>query len=201
MIPSSPEFPLFVAVIRYEVPDPLKVPKVQLFPVLVSDAEVNPVTEELNVMLKFVAEVLVVVPLFVIVLLLIVTVGPVVTITTPVKGEGDPDVTVPLVCFTAIEYVESGRVENVQVSVVATTVLTQVTAVPEVGVAVKVTVAPTTNELDEKVGVLSFVFLSVFEDPVSEAASNTGVVGVATVIALVAIEIFVKLGASFPKAS
>ena len=201
MIPSSPEFPLFVAVIRYEVPDPLKVPKVQLLPVLVSDAEVNPVTEELKVMLKLVAAVLVVVPLFVIVLLVMVTVGPVVTMTTPVSGAGDPDVTVPLVCFTAIEYVESGRVENVQVSVVATTVLTQVTAVPEVGVAVKVTVAPTTNELDENVGVLSFVFLSVFEDPVSEAAANTGVVGVATVIALVAIEIFVKLGASFPKAS
>ena len=201
MIPSSPEFPLFVAVIRYEVPDPLRVPKVQLLPVVAIEAAVNPVTAELNVMEKFVAEVLVVVPLFVIVLLLIVTVGPVVKMTTPVSGVGDPDVTVPLVCFTAIEYVESGRVANVQVSVVAVAVITHVTAVPEVGVAVKVTVAPTTNELDENVGVLSFVFLSVFEDPVSEAAANTGVVGVATVIALVAIEIFVKLGASFPKAS
>ena len=31
------------------------------------------------------------------------TVGLVVSITTPVNGVGEPDVTVPLVCFTAIE--------------------------------------------------------------------------------------------------
>ena len=129
------------------------------------------------------------------------TVGATVSITTPANGVGAADVTVPLVCFTATEYVASGRVVNVHVSVVEVTVFTQVTAVPDVGVAVKVTVAPTTSELEEKVGVLSFVILSEFEVPESEAASRTGVVGVATVIALVVIDKFEKLGASFPNES
>jgi hypothetical protein len=74
-------------------------------------------------------------------------------------------------------------------------------AVPVVGVAVKVTVAPTTKELEENVGVLSFVILSEFEVPESDAVASTGVVGVATVIALVEIDTLEKLAASLPKES
>jgi hypothetical protein len=129
------------------------------------------------------------------------TVGATVSITTPANGVGDVDVTVPLVCFTPIEYVVSGNVVNVQLSVVAVIVFTQVMAVPVVGVAVKVTVAPTTKELEENVGVLSFVILSEFEVPESDAVASTGVVGVATVIALVEIDTLEKLAASLPKES
>jgi hypothetical protein len=167
----------------------------------VSPEAVNPVTEALKVIVNVVADVLVVVPLFVRTLLVIETVGPAVTITTPVKATGDPEVTVPLACFTDTEYVESGRVVNVQESVVAVAVITQVMAVPDDGVAVKVTVAPMTRDPAENVGVLSLVFLSLFEEPVSEAAASTGVVGVATVIEVVVIARFEKLAASFPNSS
>ena len=57
--------------------------------------------------------------------------------------------------------------------VVATKI--QVTAVPEAGVAVKVTVAPTVRPPIFMVGVLSFVILSVLEVPVSDAESRVGV--------------------------
>ena len=50
----------------------------------------------------------------------------------------------------------------------------QVTAVPLAGEAVTVTVAPTVNPAKLKVGVLSEVILSEFDDPVSEAAARTG---------------------------
>jgi hypothetical protein len=59
------------------------------------------------------------------------------------------------------------------VVVVATNV--QVTAVPDAGVAVNVIVAPTVNPPIFIVGVLSFVILSVFRVPVSEAESRVGV--------------------------
>ena len=90
---------------------------------------------------------------------------------------------------------------KVHESVVAVAVITHVTALPADGVAVNVTVAPTTRELEENVGVLSLVFLSLFDVPESDAAAKTGVVGTATVIADVGIEIFEKLPASFPNAS
>ena len=61
--------------------------------------------------------------------------------------------------------------------VVVVAVKIQVTAVPDAGVAVKVTVAPTVRPPILIVGVLSFVILSVLEVPVSEAESRVGVPG------------------------
>ena len=61
------------------------------------------------------------------------------------------------------------------VVVVATKV--QVTAVPDEGVAVNVIVAPTVNPPIFMVGVLSFVILSVLEEPLSDAVSSVGVPG------------------------
>ena len=61
----------------------------------------------------------------------------------------------------------------------------QVTAGPDAGVAVKVTVAPTVNPPILISGVLSFVILSEFEVPVSEAVASVGAAGVAR--ALIAI--------------
>jgi hypothetical protein len=53
--PSEPELPLLVAVIVYVVPDPLKVPRVQLVPDLAIELEVKPVTDALNVIVNVVA--------------------------------------------------------------------------------------------------------------------------------------------------
>jgi hypothetical protein len=61
----------------------------------------------------------------------------------------------------------------------------QVTAGPEAGVAVKVTVAPTVSPPILISGVLSFVILSEFEVPVSDAVAKVGAAGVAR--ALIAI--------------
>ena len=88
-----------------------------------------------------------------------------------------------------------------QESVVAVAVIVQVTALPDAGVAVKVTVAPITNELAVKVGVLSLVFLSVLEEPVSDAASSVTEVGIATVIPVVVMVRLAKVAASFPNSS
>jgi hypothetical protein len=130
-----------------------------------------------------------------------VTVGAAVEITTPVRAVEVLEVTVPFVCFTVIEYVEFSKVVKVQLSVVDDAVIVQVTAVPEVGVAVKTTVAPTTSELAVKVGVLSFVFLSEFDEPVSDAVASVTVVGVATVMPVVTILRLENVAASFPKIS
>ena len=92
-------------------------------------------------------------------------------------------------------------VEKVQLSVEAVAVITQVTALPEDGLAVNVTVAPTTSELAEKVGVLSFVNLSELEEPVSDDVANTTEVGVATVIPVVVMLLLEKVAASFPNSS
>ena len=53
----------------------------------------------------------------------------------------------------------------------------QVTAEPDAGVAVKVTVAPTVNPPIFISGVLSFVILSEFDVPVSEAVAKVGALG------------------------
>ena len=55
----------------------------------------------------------------------------------------------------------------------------QVTAEPDAGVAVKVTVAPTVNPPIFISGVLSFVILSEFDVPVSDAVARVGAVGAA----------------------
>ena len=61
--------------------------------------------------------------------------------------------------------------------VVVVAVKIQVTGVPEAGVAVKVTVAPTVSPPTFIVGVLSLVILSEFEVPESDPESSVGVVG------------------------
>ena len=61
-----------------------------------------------------------------------------------------------------------------QEPVVAVAVNVQVTGVPLTGVAVTVINAPTVKPAKSKVGVLSEVVLSEFEDPVSDAAARTG---------------------------
>ena len=62
---------------------------------------------------------------------------------------------------------------HVPVVLVATKL--QVTAVPDAGVAVNVTVAPEVKPPIFMSGVLSFVILSVLEIPVSEAVARVGV--------------------------
>ena len=62
-----------------------------------------------------------------------------------------------------------------QVPVVLVATKLQVTAVPEAGVAVSVTVAPEVKLPILISGVLSFVILSVLETPVSEAVARVGV--------------------------
>jgi hypothetical protein len=65
----------------------------------------------------------------------------------------------------------------------------QVTADPLDGVAVTVTLAPTVSPAKVKVGVASAVVLSVFEDPVSDAAVRSGAgVGVLGVMVIVPAE-------------
>ena len=53
-----------------------------------------------------------------------------------------------------------------------------VTAVPEVGVAVRVTVAPLIKDAKVISGVLSDVILSVLEDPKSLAEAKASVAGI-----------------------
>ena len=76
-----------------------------------------------------------------------------------------------------------------------------VTADPDVGVAVKVTVAPITREPAVNVGVLSLVILSELDEPESEAESSVGAAGAPTVIPEVTMLRFEKEIASFPNSS
>ena len=73
----------------------------------------------------------------------------------------------------------------------------QVTGLPEAGVAVKVTLAPDKRDERENVGVSSEVLLSVLLVPRSEAASRSGVPGVAGLIEIV----FVDAAERFPAPS
>lgn len=88
-----------------------------------------------------------------------------------------------------------------QESVVAVATIVQVTGVPVPIRAEKVTVAPMIRELALIVGVVSFVLLSVFEEPLSDVANRSIEVGVATVIPVVTILRLVNEIASLPKAS
>ena len=58
----------------------------------------------------------------------------------------------------------------------------QVTGDPEEGVAVIVTCAPEISDVRSKVGVLSAVVLSEFEEPVSEADARSGIEAELTVV-------------------
>ena len=71
----------------------------------------------------------------------------------------------------------SAIVGNVHVWLVEVATKEQVTVDPEAGVAVKVTVAPTVNPPILISGVLSFVILSEFEVPVSDAVARVGAFG------------------------
>jgi hypothetical protein len=73
--------------------------------------------------------------------------------------------------------VPSAIVGKVQVWLVEVATKVQVTADPEAGVAVNVTVAPTVNPPIFISGVLSFVILSEFEVPVSDAVARVGALG------------------------
>ena len=64
----------------------------------------------------------------------------------------------------------------------------QVTALPEAGVAVTVTLAPDKMDGTENVGVSSEVLLSVLLVPRSEAVSRSGVPGVAGLIEIVFVD-------------
>ena len=107
------------------------------------------------------------------------TVGPTVSITTLANAAPAAEVALPIVCVAAIDQVPSESVGKVQLCVVDVATNEQVTVPPPVLVAVKVTVAPTVMLEIVTFGVLSFVILSVAEEPVSEPAANAGVPGVA----------------------
>jgi hypothetical protein len=64
--------------------------------------------------------------------------------------------------------------EKLQEPVEPEAVKVQVTGEPTDGVAVKVTIAPEVSPATSKVGVLSAVVLSEFDEPVSDAACKSG---------------------------
>ena len=127
------------------------------------------------------------------------TVGRTVSICTLVKAVDGAVVVPPNVCVAVIEYVPSSIVPNVQDPVVPLATNVQVTAVPDAGVAVSVTVAPDVNPPILIVGVLSLVILSVLKVPVSEVESRVGVpVAASAPIAIVRVK-DAKIGVSdFP---
>ena len=71
----------------------------------------------------------------------------------------------------------SAIVGKVHVPLVAIATKVHVTVGPDAGVAVKVTVAPTVNPPMLISGVKSFVILSEFEVPVSDAVARVGALG------------------------
>ena len=122
-----------------------------------------------------------------------------VALITTFASELESAESIPLiVCFTLTEYVPLSIVAKVQFSLVAVATKVHVTADPVAGVAVTVIFAPTVNPAKVNVGVASAVALSVFEDPVSEAAVRSGAgVGVLGVTATVPVDTCEK----FPDAS
>ena len=79
--------------------------------------------------------------------------------------------------------------------VVPVAVNEQVTAEPDAGVAVRVTTVPDSIDVMVKVGVSSAVLLSVLLVPRSEAASRSGVPGVAGLIEMVLVDAAERLPA------
>jgi hypothetical protein len=86
---------------------------------------------------------------------------------------------------------------NGQDPVVAVAVNVHTTAVPEDGVAVKVITAPIVKPDNEISGVLSFVVLSVLEEPRSDPDTKSGV----PVAANVTVTEFAETADKFPAAS
>lgn len=108
------------------------------------------------------------------------------------------EVTPSRVCAAIIEYVAFANAgENVHEPVAPEAVKLHVKADPEVGVAVKVTVAPAARFPTVNVGVLSAVSLSVLDVPKSDAASKSGVPGADIATVTVCVETADK----FPAAS
>jgi hypothetical protein len=83
-----------------------------------------------------------------------------------------------LVCFEVTDHTPSASVPRSQL-VCAVAVKVHVTFAEPALVAVTVTVLPFVAPLTERVGVLSDVMLSEFEEPVSEPVSTSGVPGAA----------------------
>ena len=90
----------------------------------------------------------------------------------------------------------SAIVGKVHVWLVEVATKVQVTVDPEAGVAVKVTVAPTVNPPIFISGVLSFVILSEFEVPVSEAVARVGAAGAARALIAMVRVIAANIGVS-----
>jgi hypothetical protein len=121
----------------------------------------------------------------------------VVLITKPVSAVEALEVTLLKVCVAVTEYVPLASVVNGQDPFVEVAVNVHTTAVPEDGVAVKVMTAPTVKPDNEISGVLSFVVLSVLEEPRSDPDTKSGV----PVAANVTVTEFVETADKFPAAS
>jgi hypothetical protein len=110
-------------------------------------------------------------------------------ITRPVNAD-EAGESIPLTLWTAVtEYVPfASGVVKVQLPVVALAVNEQVTGEPVAGVAVSVISAPEVKDESSKVGVVSAVVLSEFDEPVSDAACKSGELEVGTVVVIAIIE-------------
>ena len=87
--------------------------------------------------------------------------------------------------MTVTEYVSLGKADaNVQVPVLEDAVNVHVRGEPVVGVAVTVISAPDVKDARSKVGVLSAVILSEFDEPESDALCRSGAPAVATVVVI-----------------
>jgi len=105
------------------------------------------------------------------------TVGLVVSIVRLTAAEITESTPAP-VCFEVTDHMPSASVPRSQLDC-AVAVNVHVTEVEPAFVAVTVTVLPFVAPLTERVGVLSDVMLSEFEEPVSEPVSTSGVPGAA----------------------
>jgi hypothetical protein len=105
------------------------------------------------------------------------TVGLVVSIVRLTAAEITESTPAP-VCFEVTDHTPSASVPRSQLDC-AVAVKVHVTEVEPAFVAVTVTVLPFVAPLTERVGVLSDVMLSEFEEPVSEPVSTSGVPGAA----------------------
>jgi hypothetical protein len=106
------------------------------------------------------------------------TVGLVVSIVRLTAAEIAESTPAP-VCFEVTDHMPSASVPRLQLVVATAAVKVHVTEVEPALVAVTVTVLPSVAPPTERVGVLSDVMLSEFEEPVSEPVSTSGVPGAA----------------------
>jgi hypothetical protein len=106
------------------------------------------------------------------------TVGLVVSIVRLTAAEIAESTPAPF-CFEVTDHMPSASVPKSQLVVPTAAVNVHVTEVEPALVAVTVTVLPSVAPPTERVGVLSDVMLSEFEEPVSEPVSTSGVPGAA----------------------